>query len=465
MNRWFYPFLAVLMLILLPLALAGVEEEEFYCDEETLCDDVCDLYEVECVCQDNICVGAGTEDTGAGGSAAETTPASQPPVEGTDTFEESEEVMTEQSSEGTTASEDTTTNLENRVATVETDVGALKTSVQTLEQDVKYLTEQQKKVPSIEQEVNKISTGQAGLQQDVQEVEKGLEEEQSFTTILKVALIFLIIVIIALGLVYYMTKGKAKPSQRKVNPQIVDYITQSIKAGKKYDLIKRNLLSAGWAAEDIDWAYQQTTAQNYQKYAQQQGTAEQDVAPRKSPPLHAHQSKILVITMVSLVIVIGLIFLLKGVTTGKAIHFQTAGELNTAVKAALNEKITQNEFYPVMEKGNICVQVVEGENTISYQIIKTKKGHTIRPAKRNCDATDTYDFAAKFTSWNAFDFFSTTFTCEAARQLHTRGVYVLPSTYVLQGFLADPELDYSDFCPMISKCLTAEELQKVGIQC
>src|SRR3989338_8164895 len=130
MNRWFYPFLAVLMLIVLPLALAGVEEEEFYCDEETLCDDVCDLYEVECVCQDNICVGAGTEDTGAGGSAAETTPASQPPVEGTDTFEESEEVMTEQSSEGTTASKDTTTNLENRVTTVETDVGALKTSVQ-----------------------------------------------------------------------------------------------------------------------------------------------------------------------------------------------------------------------------------------------------------------------------------------------------------------------------------------------
>src|SRR3989338_1873787 len=197
--------------------------------------------------------------------------------------------MTEQSSEGTTASEDTTTNLENRVTTVETDVGALKTSVQILEQDVKYLTEQQKKVPSIEQEVNKISTGQAGLQQDVQEVEKGLEEEQSFTTILKVALIFLIIVIIALGLVYYMTKGKAKPSQRKVNPQIVDYITQSIKAGKKYDLIKRNLLSAGWAAEDIDWAYQQTTTQNYQKYAQQQGTANQDATPHKSPPLHAHQ--------------------------------------------------------------------------------------------------------------------------------------------------------------------------------
>ncbi|MEK6901934.1 MAG: hypothetical protein AABX37_06320, partial [Nanoarchaeota archaeon] len=200
--------------------------------------------------------------------------------------------------------------------------------------------------------------------------------------------------------------------------------------------------------------------------AQQQGTADQDsTAPRKSPPLHVHQNKILVITMISLVIVIGLIFLLKGVTTGKAIHFQTAGELNTAVKAALNEKITQNEFYPVMEKANFCVQVVEGDNTVSYQIIKTKKGHTIRPAKMNCDATDMYDFAAKFTSWNAFDFYSTTLTCEAARQLHTRGVYVLPSTYILQGFLVDPELDYSDFCPMINKCLTPEELQKVGIQC
>ena len=41
MNRWFYPFLAILILVLVPLALAGVEEEEFYCDEETSCDEPC----------------------------------------------------------------------------------------------------------------------------------------------------------------------------------------------------------------------------------------------------------------------------------------------------------------------------------------------------------------------------------------------------------------------------------------
>ncbi len=462
MNRWFYPFLAVLLLLLVPLALAGVEEEEFYCDEETLCDDVCELYEVECICQDNICIEAGA-DAGAE-QADEAGQAAEPPVEGTETFEEEEDGLTEAAVSNL---QNQTASLDSRVSTAENDITSLKASVQTLEQDVKDLTEQQKKVPTIEKEVNKISTGQAGLQQDVQEVKVGLEEEQSFSTILKVVLVFLIIAIIAVVLVFYMTKGKSKVAARNINPQITNYITQSIKAGKKYDLIKRNLLSAGWAAEDIDWAYQQTTTQNYQKYAQQQ-TANQEsstTAPHKSPPLHAHQSKILVITMISLLIVIGLIFLLKGVTTGKAIHFQTAGELNTAVKAALDEKITQNEFYPVMEKAHLCVQVVDGNNTVSYQIIKTKRGHTIRPAKKNCDATDTYDFAAKFTSWNAFDFYSTTFTCEAARQLHTRGVYVLPSTYVLQGFLADPELDYGDFCPMMTKCLTPEELQQVGIQC
>jgi len=142
-------------------------------------------------------------------------------------------------------------------------------------------------------------------------------------------------------------------------------------------------------------------------------------------------------------------------------------EFKPYVKQALEENIDQNQFYALTPLAEICVQVVKsGTESVSYRIIKTPARHAVQETFIPCDYTASYDFAVKFTSWNSFQNLITHLTCENIEQTHqTKGVYVLPSKYVLKGFKTSPGEDYTSFCPALSQCLTSIELSTIGISC
>lgn len=176
--------------------------------------------------------------------------------------------------------------------------------------------------------------------------------------------------------------------------------------------------------------------------------------------------KVMIIAGFALFMVVGIILVLKGVTTGQAIHFKDAGELNSAVKENLEKNLEKNEFYGSVKQFDLCVQVEEEDNVASYRIVKTKNGKSVKEAMLHCDNTDKYGFAVKFKSWEAFDLVSNSLSCANIKAIHSQEqMYVLPSKFIEPGFTVDPTVDLSSFCAALSKCLSPKQLQDAGIDC
>lgn len=389
--------------------------------------------------------------------------------------------------EKTSSIEEKTLSLEEQVSGLEASHAALEQKVTGLNTEVQNLKVQQNQdQQAVNTKINTISTGMASLQKDVKNtssaltvVQKDLDKEESFTSVVKYTFFLLLLLGVAVAGMRYMNKQqKGSPSEgsegRNVEQQIVEYITKHIKLGKKFEHIKANLLKAGWLAEDIEWAYKQTMKQNYQNYLQKQGgsSAGASVARREmreSMPTSGTgpaNKKVVMMVGFSILLILGVFLLIKGVTTGQAIHFVTQDQLDSAVKGGLEKGIASNSFYPLLSTANLCVQVDDGEKTVSYQIIKTAKRHVIKSLDTPCDHKTTYDFAVKFTNWESFDYLSTRLTCDTAEKIHkNKGVYVLPSKFVLAGFTANTELSWRKFCPAIASCLTEDQMAEVGIAC
>ncbi len=350
------------------------------------------------------------------------------------------------------------TILQGSVSAIQATVTQHSSSIQTIQAQLAQI-EQNKK--AIESEQQARATGQASLQKsidvaqkDLETVEEGLEKEQNFTKLIKYAFFILLAVAVALIVAYYMTSKKG--SKKVVNEQIVGYINKQIKMGKKFPFIKESLVKAGWSEQAIQAAYKETEKRNYQNYLQkgesQEPAAAKPSSSSKSRPLHQHRSKIVAITVFSLIVLIGLLFLLKGVTTGKAIHFDSAAGLDTAFMEALEERIIENEFYPLVSSGVFCVQVKDEELSSSYMVFKTPEEHVVLPAARQCDEGGKFDFAVKFLNWESFDFLVNDLSCMNINLINTqrRNVVILPSRYVLRGFQLDPEQDYSQYCEIMN---------------
>ncbi len=391
----------------------------------------------------------------------------------------------EQQQAGTVAA---SSNVNQRLSTLEGDVSGVKSDVSQLQANMQNLLTQQ---GNTKKEVSTVATGLAGLQKtadetesDLKEVEKKVDKTISSTQWLKYGVWFLILVVAGLGIGVYMTKGKgasvsadagtdrssARPSQ-----DIISFITKNIKKGKKYPEIKQSLLRAGWSEEDINSAYKETTNRNYQQYLQKSGSgvgADTSAAfsptSNGKPPKHhtvyhrMDKQKVMYLAAFAVLIIVGMIFLLKGVTTGKAIHFQSPQQFKEAVAESLATNLENNEFYPLVRSGNLCVQVKDDEQSQSFRIIKTPRGHAILSLEDQCDYSDKYDFAVKFTSWESFDLLSNGLTCVNAQLLHVRkGLYILPSQFVQEGF-QKADKDYAPFCDALKLCLTEDKLPDIG---
>jgi hypothetical protein len=172
-------------------------------------------------------------------------------------------------------------------------------------------------------------------------------------------------------------------------------------------------------------------------------------------------------------LVIGAILLftssiLRGVSTGKAIHFQSNEQLELEVKATLEKNLAINQFYPLVSSANLCVQVNEKDTSASFRVIKTTKTNAVRKAALPCDQdSSSYDFAVKFADKNSFDLLANDLTCDkiARINLFSKKVVILPSKYILSEFVLNPEMKVEKYCSILQICLSTEELGKTSLPC
>ena len=297
----------------------------------------------------------------------------------------------------------------------------------------------------LQQKVNSLATGLASTQAELDSVEEALEEEQLFTSILKYTILALIAIAFMIIVIYLIINQK---STKKGNSEIISYITQHIKGGKKYPHIKSKLLQAGWSNTEIESAYKKTMKHNYNRY--------------KKETIPTSKNKIIAASVISVVVLLGVVFLLRGVTTGKAIEFGSQVEFEISVENNLKIAIPNSQFFPLVNNANLCVQVQDGTKSVSFSVAKSGTSLNINKVANSCTSDVNYDGALLFTDWNTFNVVSRKSTCENIRNQHGDGLYVLPSKYVLPGFAVNPTRDYTPFCTVLNTCLTPAEKTLIG---
>lgn len=223
--------------------------------------------------------------------------------------------------------QDSLTLLQSDLASANSNIGLLSKDIPGIKQELAMIQSSvnniKSQISSVENQQNSISVGLAGLQQNLdstqttlEAVEDSLEERKGFTRFMTILILVLVVIGVAAAVIFYTTAGKPKISQ-----EIVNYITSRIKSGSKYPQIKNELLRAGWSEEDIDWAYKETAKRNYEKF-KGPARAQRGRAQPKGPGFAQDHRKMIVITGVSLLLLVGVLLVLRGVSTGQAISFQ-----------------------------------------------------------------------------------------------------------------------------------------------
>ncbi|MEK6846156.1 MAG: hypothetical protein AABY26_05320 [Nanoarchaeota archaeon] len=322
-------------------------------------------------------------------------------------------------------------------------------------------------------ELHAVSTGLAMMQENLTatqsqlaEVEKEVSNKGSLLNLVIYFVIAIIAAGIAIGTIYYLhKKGTSGEGEQELTPQVHAYLTKLIRQGKKFPQIKEELLRSGWPEKEIHWAYQATIKHNYQRFSGAPAEAGSSTET-KTTSTTSNTQKIIALVVVCVLIVGGAFLLMRGVTTGKAIFFQSGTELSTNLRQSLEKNIAANQFYPLVGFGNLCVQVNDGMKSASYRIIKTASGHALREAKLPCDQnSNAYDFSVKFQEWESFKALSSALNCESLKALSKRQVVVLPSRYVLPGFTLNPDKDATKYCAVLKECLNEVEVMATGVEC
>ena len=191
------------------------------------------------------------------------------------------------------------------------------------------ITETRQQVQNLAGEASAVTENIGGLQEEVDTTQEELAalEKQITSRRRFIGAIIFVVILAIVGTIFYLFKRR----ERKIYPEINDYITECIQQGKKYLHIKQNLQQAGWQDEHIDQAYNTAVKKNYQKYSQQQSKT------KKPGP---DKTKMIAIIVVAVLLITGVFFLLSG-TVGQAIFSEKlvggeaggfAGEVTYEVK-------------------------------------------------------------------------------------------------------------------------------------
>ncbi|NQV91081.1 hypothetical protein HQ489_01265 [Candidatus Woesearchaeota archaeon] len=271
-------------------------------------------------------------------------------------------------------------SLESKIYTLQTDLQTLDNKISTIKNDVEIINSQQNQLSQeIKQDFGSVSTGLAGLQQNLDttknnltEVADDLKGTKSFNTFLAF-IIFLVIIGLGAGIYYIKKKGFFSNGlfNNKVHPHVANYITDHIKQGKKFDHIKQNLVQAGWDEKDIHHAYKHTLKQNYKSYKKTQG-------PDKK--------KVLIISIIGIAIIIIGMFSLSG-SVGQAVKIQQ--NVNTETRVLTTDIICEDGLI-LNPTGDGCCQDVNQNNVCdeidTYQANKVKEDKAVCADNNECSA-------------------------------------------------------------------------------
>ncbi len=312
-------------------------------------------------------------------------------------------------SEGPLPSADTSaiTSLQLQIDALQTSIDELSAGVNSLESDAgNRLANLESKLQSLSEKLDalkskdmpKFNTGLAALQKDVNETSEELssvQEELDRKGFILYTFLVLVLLGVLAGVVYYLWYYTGGQSQVTTSYNSYAYITKSIKQGKKFPQIKKELLNAGWSDAEIEQAYKETIKQNYQHFLQksQQGvtakTAPQEQKkphqlsqhPKSSSPASSNQVKAIAIALVSLVLIGGGILFL-GDNVGQAIHFEklvggstnkTSGEVTYSVECTPPHILNP-------ERNSCCLDA--NNNTLCDNLEKTSNVTSLAAGKK-----------------------------------------------------------------------------------
>lgn len=263
-----------------------------------------------------------------------------------------EETTTDTTAETTTTTETAVTQadltaLESSISNLETKIDQLQQTVNSvqvnLNNEQSKINQLSRGLAALEDKTEQaasgaqtVSTGLAGLQEEVdttqtevEVIEEELEEEKSFTQLLKLLFFLAVLGIVAVVIIYFL-----KNKKKKVHPHVRNFITNHIQAGKKFSHIKEAMTGAGWKEPEIVHAYKGTMRHNYRQYKKGK--------PVSKPP--TDKTKVISLLVVSVLLIFGIFFLLSG-TVGKAFfveRFQnvSSGEIIDVVRCTPPQILT-----------------------------------------------------------------------------------------------------------------------------
>lgn len=414
-----------------------------------------------------------------------------------DTSEDEATVEEEEEEEVTTETESTTTedsdldasvgDLDTRVTDIETNIETinsqiedLTTTVDDINTNVQLLsTDQYQLERDIEEQVTEVSSGLAVLQEDIESTKSELEgtkEEveasSARASFFRTLSIVIIIIGVFLAIAYFLRMHK-KEESKELPEDIRSYITKQIKLGVSEIEIVAALKKSSWPEHDAKWAFEQTTVKNYNDFLKSQGKATKEIPKHKLSG--SHYQKIAIVSILSIVLLAVMLFYIKQ-SVGFAVYYEgiSSEDLSSLVEETLESSIDQNSFYSLIDYLDLCVQVNDQDASTSFRVLKTPYGNSITELEENCDVNSVdYDFAVSFSTWSEFYTLSNSMTCDAFENAHSvssgsvaaRGMYVLPSYYVEEGFTKVEGRSYTDFCDALSLCLSSSDLALLDIGC
>jgi hypothetical protein len=215
-------------------------------------------------------------------------------------------------------------NIDNNLENNEREISRLNGNLQTLNAQISQLTQQ------ISSQENTVSTGLAGLQQNIYSTQSKINEVQKSRS--KTTWIGLILLLLSITVGFYAYR-KGLLGGNRITHKIMDYITGHIKTGKKYHHIKQSMQDAGWHEHDIKKAYTATIKRNYQLYK------------KKSPTKGPDKLKGLAIIGTVVILFAMITFFIFGTSTGQA--YQVYGGVDDYEEGTgLDRNLAEGQCFP-----------------------------------------------------------------------------------------------------------------------